>query len=628
MSQYLDKIQSPEDLRALSLPELELLAGEIRERLIQVVAATGGHLASSLGAVEIAIALHYAFECPRDKIVWDVGHQAYAHKLLTGRNSSFPTLRTRGGLCGFPSRAEGEYDAFGTGHASTAVSAATGLCAARDVRGGSEKIIAVIGDGSLTGGLCYEAFNNAGHTARNLIVILNDNEMSISKNVGAMSAYLNRIISSQIYNRVRSDMQLIVKSIPAIGPKLLGTARRLEESLKNLIAPGILFEELGFRYFGPVDGHDIPKMVELLDRLKKIEQPVLLHVVTRKGKGYAHAEQHPEYFHGTSPFDINTGQPKKASTGTSYSELFGTTLCALAARDPAIVAVTAAMTYGTGLWTFAEKFPARFYDVGIAEGHAVTFAAGLAAGGCVPVVAVYATFLQRAYDQIVHDVCLQKLPVVLAVDRGGIVGADGATHSGQFALSYLRHIPNLMLMEPADADELVGMLALACGCGGPAAIVYPKADAGTPVGLSEAAAVEPGRARLIRRGSDVTLLAIGSMVPIAEEAARGLADCGKKAGVISARFVKPLDADLILREAGASGRLATLEENALQGGFGSAVLELLSARGVEGVETICIGIGDGYVEHGNRRELLAPLGLDPDSIVRRVMERFWPAPKK
>ncbi|MCX6356028.1 MAG: 1-deoxy-D-xylulose-5-phosphate synthase [Candidatus Aureabacteria bacterium] len=628
MSKYLEKIESPEDLKKLKLPDLELLAREIRERLVQVVSVTGGHLASSLGAVEITIALHYVFDCPRDKIVWDVGHQAYAHKVLTGRNSEFSTLRKMGGLCGFPKRSESEYDIFGAGHASTAVSAAMGLCAARDLHGGGEKVIAVIGDGSLTGGLCYEAFNNAGNRARNLLVILNDNEMSISRNVGAISAYLTKILTSQVYNRVRTDMQVIVKSIPAIGDRLFNTARRLEESLKNMIVPGILFEELGFRYFGPVDGHDIGKLIEMFDRLKKIEQPVILHVVTRKGKGYVHAEQHAEYFHGTSPFDIGTGKPKKESTGLTYSEIFGSALTELARGDPAIISISAAMSHGTGLGVFADEFPTRFFDVGIAEGHAVLFAAGLAAGGYKPVVAIYATFLQRAYDQIVHDVCLQKLAVVFAVDRGGIVGADGSTHSGQFALSYLRHIPNLILMEPADARELVGMLRFALSSGKPSAIVYPKGDMGKAVKLDDAELIMSGKARLLREGRDVSLVAIGQMVRTAEEVAQNLAREHRDAAVINARFVKPLDVDTICEAAKATRRLVILEENAIQGGFGSAVLEMLAERGISDVETLCIGIGDQYVEHGGRQELLAALGLDSGSVTRRIKERFWPSSQR
>jgi len=622
MERYLELIESPEDLKSLSPGELESLAQEIRERLISVVSVTGGHLASSLGAVELAIALHYVFDCPRDKIVWDVGHQAYAHKILTGRNGAFPSLRRAGGLCGFPRRAESEYDSFGAGHASTAVSAAMGMVAARDARGGDEKIIAVIGDGSLTGGLCYEAFNNSGQRASNLIVILNDNEMSISRNVGAISAYLNKIITSPAYNRVKSDMQTIVKSIPAIGQRMFETARRLEESLKNLVAPGIIFEELGFRYFGPIDGHDIPKLVAILNRLAEIDQPVILHVLTRKGKGYVHAERHPEYFHGTSPFDIGTGRPKKESAGPTYSELFGSTLVELARKDPAIFAVTAAMSSGTGLDRFAEEFPDRFFDVGIAEEHAVVFAAGLAASGCKPVVAVYATFLQRAYDQIVHDVCLQQLPVVFAVDRGGVVGPDGPTHSGQFALSYLRHIPNLVLMEPADAGELEGMLRGAIEWGKPAAIVYPKAGSGRHPEHVAGETITFGKARVVSEGDDIALMAVGPMVRTAGDVAARIAKQGIRATVINARFIKPLDAEAIVAVATRTGRLVTLEENAIQGGFGSAVLELTAERGLSQVDILCIGIEDRYVEQGGREEIMAALGLDADSIARRVREWY------
>jgi 1-deoxy-D-xylulose-5-phosphate synthase len=620
MSRYLDRIESPEDLKDLNFAELESLAEEIRERLVSVVSVTGGHLASSLGAVELAIALHYVFDSPCDKIVWDVGHQAYAHKLLTGRNKSFQTLRTAGGVGGFPRRSESEHDPFGAGHASTAVSAAMGMVAARDALGGKEKIIAVIGDGSLTGGLCYEALNNAGHRAKNLIVVLNDNEMSISRNVGAISTYLNKVITSPTYNRIRADMQIVVRSIPAIGRRMLGAARRIEESLKNLVAPGIIFEELGFRYFGPIDGHDVRKLVGILKRLSGIDQPILLHIVTRKGKGYVHAEQHPEYFHGTSPFDIDTGKPKKEAAGTSYSEIFGNALVELAGRDPRIFAVTAAMTSGTGLGGFAKAFPDRFFDVGIAEEHAVVFAAGLAASGCRPVVAMYATFLQRAYDQIVHDVCAQRLPVAFAVDRGGIVGADGATHSGQFALSYLRHIPNLVLMEPAGASELEGMLKCAIEWGKPAAIVYPKASSNRRSEQGGGEPIELGKAHVMSEGDDVALIAVGPMVQTVREAAKRLAKGRIHSTVINARFVKPLDAETILAAARRTGRIVTLEENALQGGFGSAVLELMAEKGLSDVAVLCIGIGDAYVEQGSREEIKTALGLDVDSVVRRIRE--------
>lgn len=622
MSQLLDTIESPSDLKDLTIGELKTLAREIRDRIIGVVSVNGGHLASSLGCVEITLALHYVFDCPRDKIVWDVGHQTYAHKIITGRNDLFPTLRKAGGLSGFPRRSESDYDCFGTGHASTAASAALGMAAARDMKGGHEKVVAVLGDGSLTGGLSYEALNNMGHTARNLLVILNDNEMSISRNVGSISMYLNKIITSSIYNRVRSDMQLIVKRIPAIGKHMFNTARRLEESLKNLVAPGMLFEDLGLRYFGPVDGHDIGALIEIVDRLKNFDQPCILHVITRKGKGYIHAEQHPEYFHGTSPFDIKTGKPKTKSVEPEYSDVFGRAVVAMARRDPKIVAITAAMCYGTGLDAFVKEFPDRFFDVGIAEGHAVTFAAGLATSGCKPVVAIYATFLQRAYDHLVHDVCLQKLPVVFAIDRGGVVGADGPTHSGQFTISYLRHIPNLILMEPADGGEFKRMLAFALAHGGPVAIVYPKGASLPDRGESDAERISLMKARVLRQGGDLTLLAAGPMVRTAEEVADRISREGRNAAVIDARFIKPLDEETIIAAATESRRIVTLEENALQGGFGSAVLELLSRKELSGIEVICVGIPDSYVEHGERGEIKVKLGLDAASISRRVMERF------
>jgi 1-deoxy-D-xylulose-5-phosphate synthase len=624
MGRYLDRIECPDDLKELSIDELEELAREIRERIISVVSVNGGHLASSLGAVEIILSLHYVFNCPRDKIIWDVGHQTYAHKIITGRNKDFETLRKEGGLGGFPRIEESEYDCFGTGHASTAISAALGMACARDLRGGNKKVIAYIGDGSLTGGLCYEALNNAGHRARNLIVVLNDNEMSISRNVGAISVYLNKIISSQVYNRVRNDMQLIIKRIPAVGKRIFDTARRLEESLKNLVAPGMLFEELGFRYFGPVEGHNIRDLIRILMRLRDIEQPVILHVLTRKGKGYVHAEQHPEYFHGTSPFDIKTGKPIVESEKQTFTNVFGKTVIELAREDPAVCAITAAMSFGTGLDAFAEEFPGRFFDVGIAEQHAVTFAAGLSISGLKPVVAVYATFLQRAYDQIIHDVCLQKLPVVFAVDRSGIVGADGATHSGQFIISSLRLIPNLILMEPADADELRAMLRHALQCGMPSAVIYPKESAEPFQKPEGAGALASGTGLVLRSGSDVSLIAIGPMVRVALEVAGILAKGGREAAVINARFIKPLDEKMIIKAARESGRVVTLEENSLRGGFGSAVLELFSRRDISGVRVLCIGIGDEYVEQGARKDIAKALGLDADSIARRVIERFWP----
>jgi 1-deoxy-D-xylulose-5-phosphate synthase len=556
--------------------------------------------------------------------VWDVGHQAYAHKILTGRAGRFHTLRKLEGVSGFPRRDESDYDAFGTGHASTAVSAALGMAIARDRRGSDEKVIAVFGDGSLTGGLCYEALNNAGHIAKNLLLILNDNEMSISRNVGAISTYLNRIITSPTYNRARHDMQMLVQKIPTIGKKMFDTARRLEESLKNLVSPGMIFEELGIRYFGPVNGHDIEALIDILNRIKNIDRPCILHVLTRKGKGYEHAEKHPEYFHGTSPFDVSTGMPRKAANGPSYSDVFGRAVVTCAKRDPSIVAITAAMCYGTGLYEFAQLFPERFFDVGIAESHAVTFAAGLAANGCHPVVGIYSTFLQRAYDQLVHDVCIQKLPVVFAIDRGGIVGADGATHSGQFAFSFLRHIPNLVVMAPSSGDELREMLSFSFALKQPVAIVYPKGGVDSRGSKAGTAPIELGKAVTVTDGSDLALISIGTMLNTACNVARRLAEKGISAKVINARFVKPLDT-VVLRETAASiKKLVTIEENAVQGGFGSAVLEELSRIGAPDAELLCIGIRDEFIEHGSTDELRRSIGLDEESITQCILKRFRP----
>ncbi|HRZ87544.1 MAG TPA: 1-deoxy-D-xylulose-5-phosphate synthase, partial [bacterium] len=462
MATYLDMIDCPADLKKLHVDQLERLAGEIRERIIDVVSHNGGHLASSLGAVELTLALHYVFDSPADKIVWDVGHQSYAHKLVTGRKDRFESIRKIDGVSGFPKIAESPHDAFGTGHSSTSISAALGLAAGRDLRGEHErKMIAVIGDGSMTGGMAYEALNNAGQTMRNFLVVLNDNKMAISKSVGAMSAYLNRIITSNFYNHVKLELEVLLMRIPRIGKMLVRFAQKVEESLKGLVVPGILFEEMGFCYIGPVDGHDLRSLIRILKSVKKLEKPIFLHVVTTKGKGYLHSENNPEGFHGTGSFDQETGEVLKKTDNKSYTTIFGDTMIELARADSRVVAITAAMSHGTGLSRFAELYPKRFFDVGIAEEHAVTFAAGLALQGYRPVVAVYSTFLQRSYDQIVHDVCLQKLPVIFAVDRAGIVGEDGPTHHGVFDIGYLRHIPNMTVMQPKDALEMQRMFRLA-----------------------------------------------------------------------------------------------------------------------------------------------------------------------
>jgi len=588
-----------------------------------VVSKTGGHLAPSLGAVELSIALHYCFDSPRDKIVWDVGHQAYAHKLLTGRRDRFDTLRTRGGLSGFPKISESEHDAFGTGHASTSISAALGMACARDHRNEDHRVVAVIGDGALTGGMAFEGLNQAGHLKKDFIVILNDNRMSISKNVGAMSTYLTRLISAPVYRRFEADVYELLGKLPSVGGRARGVARRLKESLKNLMVPGILFEELGFRYYGPVDGHNIAELVDLLGVIRDFRGPQLVHVVTTKGKGYAHAERDACRFHGIGSFDKKTGDLEKKSNAPSFTQVFGETMVAIGERRGDVVAITAAMPDGTGLTAFKACFPERFYDVGIAEQHAVTFAAGLARAGMKPVVAIYSTFLQRAIDQIVHDVALQNLNVAFAIDRGGVVGEDGPTHHGTFDLTYLNMIPNLVVMAPGDENELRHMLHTAVEHEGPVAVRYPR-DYGYGRAADDALhEVEIGKGEVLADGRDVCILAIGSMVMPAVGAVRLLAGDGIGAAVVNARFAKPLDENLMVRMARSAELVVTVEENSVKGGFGSTVVGMLAAAGV-GTPVEIVGIPDEFIEHAPRAELLETLGLTPEGIagaVRRALER-------
>jgi 1-deoxy-D-xylulose-5-phosphate synthase len=621
MSRYLDMIDSPRDLRKLRLEQLRALAQEIREEIIRTVARTGGHLASNLGVVELTIALHRTFEAPNDKIVWDVSHQAYAHKLITGRRERFRTLRQHGGLSGFAKPAESEYDAYGAGHASTAISAALGLATARDMRGGASKVIAVVGDGALTGGTAFEALYQGKAELKDFLVILNDNEMSISPNVGAVARYLSRIISNPIYNRFSLALDRLLLKIPRVGLRLVRWRTRLLESIKGLLVPGLFFEEMGFRYFGPVDGHDLKLLLDLLKKIKAERRPVLLHVMTRKGKGYRPAEAEPEAFHSAPRFEPLTGRLKANGTGPTYTEVFGRTLCELAERDERIVAITAAMAAGTGLEPFKRRFPERFHDVGIAEEHAVVFAAGLAIAGMRPVVAVYSSFLQRAYDQILHDVCLQKLPVVFAVDRAGLVGEDGPTHHGVFDISFFGMMPNMTLLAPKDERELRDMLHLAFRHEGPVAIRYPKGT-GTGAGLAAPVeAIEYGRGVVERPGENVALLAVGPMVAVALEAAARLERQGWSPMVINPRFLKPLDEEL-LTLAAATGRVVTIEEHVLQGGFGSAVVGWISERARRPVACLRIGIEDEFVEHGPRTVLRERLGLMPEAIAARVQAAF------
>lgn len=617
MERLLDLINSPADLKKIGVEDLPRVSAELRELIIETVSEVGGHLASSLGAIELSVALHYVFNSPEDKIVWDVGHQAYAHKIITGRRAQFKTLRQTGGISGFPRPAESVHDAFGVGHSSTSISAALGMAAARDLDGKSNKVIAVIGDGSMTAGLAFEGLNQAGHIKKDIIVVLNDNEMSISKNVGALSSFLSRKITGRFATNLKKEVEAFIKNIPRIGDRLVGIAKKAEDSLITLFTPGMLFEGLGFHYIGPIDGHDMEALLATFRDVADLKGPVLVHVLTKKGRGYIPAENDPASFHGVGPFVKDTGRPRGRSK-PSYTNVFSAALLEIAELDSRVVAITAAMPEGTGLSLFAERHPERFFDVGIAEQHALTFAAGLAKEGFVPVTAIYSTFLQRAYDEVFHDVCLQDLPVVIAMDRAGIVGQDGATHHGLFDISYLRHMPNMILSAPKDEEELRQLLYSSVNYKHPSAVRYPR---GTCEGVDMSAPltlIPPGEAEVLKEGSDVVLIALGTMVRPAMEAAVKLDAAGIKAGVINARFVKPLDERLIIDAASAYGAVVTLEENALQGGFGSAVLELFEERGVR-CHVKRIGVADEFIEHGGQAELRAQLGLDAKGIEETVM---------
>ena len=614
----LHDIKYPSDLKKLRLRQLEELAREIREFLIRTVSHNGGHLAPNLGVVELTLALHRVLDCPHDKIIWDVGHQSYVHKLLTGRKEHFSSLRKMGGLSGFPRPDESTYDAFGTGHNSTSISAALGLARARDLKGENNQVAAVIGDGALTGGMAYEALNHAGHLKTNFMVVLNDNDMSIDRNVGGMSAYLGRIRTDPKYYRFKEELDGMMRRIPAIGNSVADSAERFRGALKYFLVPGILFEELGLTYLGPVDGHDVNSLVTVFDQARRIKGPVLVHTLTQKGKGYVYAEEEPSLFHGIGPFDRDNGVPRSKKKAPSYTEVFGKTLAKLAEEDDRVVGITAAMSGGTGLDKFADKHPKRFLDVGIAEQHAVTMSAGLASEGYRPVVALYSTFLQRAYDQVVHDVCLQKKPVVLAVDRAGIVGEDGETHQGLMDVSLLRHIPHMTLMAPRDEDELQHMLKTALDYEqGPTAIRYPR-GAGEGVELKEPQLLPWGKAEVLREGEELLLVAAGSMVAPSLKAAEKLFWQGIQVAVINARFIKPLDEETILGRASRCGKVITVEENMLSGGMGSALLEFMENRGIK-VPVRRLGIDDEFVEHGPRGELLARYGLDEEGIYRAAL---------
>jgi len=616
---FLESINSSADLKKIPADKLAVLAEEIRSRIVEVVSSCGGHLASSLGAVEITIALHYCLDMPKDKVIFDVGHQAYAHKILSGRNKDFATLRQYRGISGFPSKDESAYDTFTTGHSSSAVSLAMGLVCARDYIASREqyfRVAAVIGDGSLSGGLCFEGLNNAGHSKKDILVVLNTNELSIAPNVGAISTYLNKIISLPIYNRFRESLENFAKTRIPKGSRLLKIANQFEEGLKGLFVPGILFEELGFRYFGPIDGHNLNILIPTLKNILSIKGPRILHIVTKKGKGYLPAEREPVRFHGTGPFNAKTGlalSTGSAETST-YTEVFGNKLIDLARANNKIVAVTAAMPEGTGLDKFRDLYPERFFDVGIAEAHAICFSAGLARNGLKPVVAIYSTFLQRAYDQIIEDVALQDLQVVLAVDRAGIVGEDGVTHQGIFDISFLRSIPNLVIMAPKDGPELESMLEFAINSNKPVAIRYPREVIPGPSDQGRGSGIDLGKAEVLKEGKDFAIIALGSVVYPAFEAAQLLEKEGISATVVNARFVKPLDTGLLKELTSSSKAIFTVEEGILDGGFGSAVSEAINRPVVR------MGLPCEFIPHGKREVLLGKYGLSKEGIARRIRE--------
>ncbi|MFB0506804.1 MAG: 1-deoxy-D-xylulose-5-phosphate synthase [Thermodesulfobacteriota bacterium] len=621
MEKLLDRIGSPSDLKALEKNQLPLLAAEIREEIIKTVSLTGGHLASNLGVVELTIALHYVFNSPTDKLVWDVGHQTYTHKLLTGRKQRFKTLRQFGGLSGFPKREESPHDCFDTGHSSTSISSALGMAIARSLKGDKRRVIAIIGDGSMTGGLAFEGLNQAGHLGKDFIVVLNDNEMSISPNVGALASYLSRVLTGRFVNRFRTEMKAFLQTLPGIGKSMYKIVKQAEDSFKGFLTPGLLFEELGFEYIGPIEGHRLDHLVETFSNVAKMEGPILVHVLTKKGKGYSPAESDPSRFHGVGPFHIETGElHKRGDAPPTYSEVFGKTLVQLAEQDDKIIAITAAMEDGTGLRGYSKGFVERFFDIGIAEQHAVTFAAGLAIEGFKPVLAIYSTFLQRAYDQVQQDVCLQNLPVVFALDRGGMVGSDGPTHHGLFDFSYLRHLPNMVVMAPKDENEFQHMIKTAIEWKKPIAFRYPR---GTGYGVKvdrEPKALEVGKGEVLLEGDDLLILAIGSTVYPSLEAAHRLLEHGMRASVINCRFVKPLDGELICTHAERLGKVLTVEENVLDGGFGSAVLELFQERELSEVKVRRIGIPDRFVEHGPQETLRGKYGLNIEGIAEVARE--------
>ncbi len=617
MAKLLSKINGPKDIKGLNVQQLDDLSQEIREYILNVVSENGGHLAPNLGVVELTLALHCVFDAPQDKLIWDVGHQTYTHKILTGRREQFKTLRQHEGISGFPRREESVYDCFNTGHGSTSISAALGMAKARDLNSENYHVVAIIGDGSLGGGMAYEALNNTGASGSRLIVVLNDNEMSINQSVGALAEHLLRLRTNPRYTKAKVNLESILSKMPNIGPSIGKTINKTKNILKYYIVPGILFEEMGFTYLGPIDGHNIDDLIYVLQRAKTINKPVLVHVITQKGKGYLPAEQNPDLFHGVGLFDLETGELSNNKSQT-YTDIFGEELCAMASEDKNIVAITAAMADGTGLLEYSNRFKERFFDVGISEQHGVTFAAALAAAGKTPFVAIYSTFLQRAYDQIYHDVCIPKLPVIFAVDRAGIVGEDGATHQGLLDLSYLRQMPNMIVMAPKDGLELRKMLRAAPGMSAPVAIRYPKACSLSIPG--DNLPIQLGKAEVLRQGDDLTIAACGSMVAIACQVAEILAEQGINATIINARFIAPLDVDTISKLTQKSGRLICVEEGIIAGGFGSACLENLKDYKFD---IDIVALPKQFIPHGKRGMLLEKYGLSADIIAQRINLRWF-----
>ena len=617
----LEQIKGPEELKALPPGDLNTLAQEIREFLIEKISHTGGHLASNLGVVELTIALHTTFNLPEDKLIWDVGHQSYTHKILTGRMADFDELRQYGGLSGFPKRKESPYDSFDTGHSSTSISAGLGIALGRDLKGLDYKVVSVIGDGALTGGMAYEALNNAARMKRNFIIVLNDNKMSISENVGGMSRYLNGLRTGSGYNDLKKNVADALDRIPVVGSVMIDKIKRTKNSIKQLFIPGMLFENMGITYLGPVDGHNIPAMCKVFKEAQKLDHSVLVHVITKKGKGYRPAEKNPSRFHGVGPFDVGTGEPLSTQEHPSYTDVFSRKICQLGGQYPNLVAVTAAMPDGTGLTAFGKKYPFRFFDVGIAEAHAVTSAAGMAAAGLRPVVAVYSSFLQRGFDQVLHDVCIQNLPVLFAVDRAGLVGSDGETHQGIFDYSYLTCIPNMSVMAPKNLWELRAMLDFAMEYNGPLAIRYPRGEAYR--GLREfRQPIAYGKGEMLYEEKDIALLAVGSMVSTGEHVREKLKKEGYSCSLANGRFVKPVDTELVAHLAGNHGLIVTLEENVLQGGYGLAVTAYIHAH-FPHIKVLNVALPDAYVEHGNVSILREGLGIDSDSIIRSMKAGGW-----